>query len=348
MVNVWVVRAGRHGEYEHEVLRDGIAAVGWHEVGDLTAVDSRKELDARFAAAYPNDSPKRRANQMAQLWALRSSITTADIIVLPMKSTSQLAVGRKNSGYRYRPDAAEGARHAIGVTWEHTDIPRTAVYQDLLYSLGAFLTVFRVSRNNAAERIETLLRTRRDPGIALSPELAVQPPSSDDSESEGAPPFDFARGSLDTMQRFISERMAGHELERLVAAVLEAEGFTTQVVNPGPDGGIDIFAGRGPLGLDSPKLIVQVKSSPQAVDAKTVRELHGVISTHNADQALLVAWGGVNRVAEQELRNQFFRVRVWDADALVAAITRNYDKLSAEIRSALPLRQIWALADDAI
>ena len=77
------------------------------------------------------------------------------------------------------------------------------------------------------------------------------------------------------------------------------------------------FAGRGPLGLDSPNLIVQVKSSPTPVDVKIVRELHGVLSTHGADQALLVAWGGVNKVARRELQGQFFRVRVWDADDLL-------------------------------
>jgi len=31
-----------------------------------------------------------------------------------------------------------------------------------------------------------------------------------------------------------------------------------------------VFAGRGPLGLDSPRLIVQVKSSPSPVDVNVV------------------------------------------------------------------------------
>jgi restriction system protein len=120
----------------------------------------------------------------------------------------------------------------------------------------------------------------------------------------------FERASLDRIQAFIAEHFAGHGLARLVGAVLEAEGFRCQVADPGPDGGIDVFAGRGPLGLDSPRLIVQVKSSPTPVDVKVVRELHGVLSTHGAEQALLVAWGGVNKAAKQELRNQFFKVRV--------------------------------------
>ncbi len=93
-------------------------------------------------------------------------------------------------------------------------------------------------------------------------------------------------------------------------------------------------------------LIVQVKSSPTPVDAKVVRELHGVLSTHGAKQALLVAWGGVNKTARQELRSQFFRVRVWDADNLLDAILRNYEKLSSEIRADLPLKRVWTLVEE--
>jgi hypothetical protein len=43
------------------------------------------------------------------------------------------------------------------------------------------------------------------------------------------------------------------------------------------------------LGLDSPRLSVQVKSSPMPVDVKMVREPHGVLSTHGSEQAPLVA-----------------------------------------------------------
>ena len=111
-------------------------------------------------------------------------------------------------------------------------------------------------------------------------------------------------------------------------------------------GGIDVFAGQGPLGLDSPRLIVQVKSSPSPVDVKIVREPHGVLSTNGADQALLVARGGVNKAARHELRSQFFRVRVWDAANLLDAVLRNYDKLSEELRADLPLKRVWSLVEE--
>ncbi|MDE0268170.1 MAG: restriction endonuclease [Acidimicrobiaceae bacterium] len=158
--------------------------------------------------------------------------------------------------------------------------------------------------------------------------------------------FDLERLGRDQIQAHIAEHFAGHELGHLVAEVLKAEGFFTEESPAGPDGGIDVFAGRGPLGLDSPRLIVQVKSSPTPLNVKIVRELNGVLSAQNADQGLLVAWGGLNRSARRELRDQFFRVRVWDADGLIDAVFRNHDKLSEEIRADLPLKRIWSLAKD--
>ncbi len=167
-----------------------------------------------------------------------------------------------------------------------------------------------------------------------------------DVDEAEASECDLERIALDRIQAKIAERFAGHGLAQLVGAVLKAEGFTAQVGEPGPDGGIDIRAGMGPLGLDGPRLIVQVKSSPSPVEAPVVRELQGVLSTHGADQALLVAWGGVNEIAQRELANQFFKVRVWDSDDFLEALLRAYPKLDEDIRADLPLKQIWAFVEE--
>ena len=39
----------------------------------------------------------------------------------------------------------------------------------------------------------------------------------------------------------------------------------------------------------------------------------------------------------------FFSVRLWDADDVLAAVQRNYDRLTEELQKELPLKRIWAL-----
>ena len=74
--------------------------------------------------------------------------------------------------------------------------------------------------------------------------------------------------------------------------------------------------------------------------------MHGVLSTHGADQALLIASAGLTKEANRELRSEFFRVRVWDAEDFLNAVQRNYEKFSEELRAEPPLKRIWALVEE--
>lgn len=350
-MRAWLVRAGQNGERDSFNVSNSLVGVGFRAVGDLTGITDKERMKEVVAAAYL-DSPQQRINNFSnQLWAFTNRIEVGDLVVLPLKTTSQLAIGKVTGPYEHRSTEPEGFRHLRPVEWIRTDIPRTAVKQDLLYSLGAFMTVCQLTRNDAAERIRVLAQTGSDPGSGAEPLIASGGADEGDSTTAGVDSTTTTRVELeqyakDRLSAVIAERFAGHRLADLVAAVLEVQGFVCDVAPEGPDGGIDIFAGRGPLGLDSPRLVVQVKSSPTAIDARTVRELHGVISTHGADQGLMVAWGGLNKVARQELRTQRFNVRVWDASDLIRHVTITYEQLPEAIRTDLPLKQIWTVVED--
>ncbi len=350
----WLIRAGKSGEREDFNIEHGLASLGWADVPDLRTISSRDELERIIRDGMPGARDKSILTQANQLWTLRSRVRVGDLVVLPLKTTSQIAFGIVTQPYWYSDDPEPDWRHVVSVTWKRTDVPRTAVKQDLLNSLGSALTICTITRNDGNWRLHQLLATGSDPG-ARPAESRRQPSTDSAADRDSVEPdeeepedsdVDLERVGKDRIQRHIAEHFAEHELSRLVAEILKAEGFTVDTAPPGPDGGIDVFAGRGPLGLDSPRVIVQVKSSPTPVDVKVVRELNGVLSSQDADQGLLVAWGGVNRPARREMRSQFFRVRVWDADDLIEAVFRNYDKLDKELQAELPLKRIWALVED--
>jgi predicted Mrr-cat superfamily restriction endonuclease len=50
------------------------------------------------------------------------------------------------------------------VRWLKAEVPRDVFRQDLLYSFGAFMTVCEISRNDALQRVEAVIKTGRDPG----------------------------------------------------------------------------------------------------------------------------------------------------------------------------------------
>ena len=137
-------------------------------------------------------------------------------------------------------------------------------------------------------RLEQVLQTGSDPGSRVA-QGAV--PNEDDPEVEADSIFDIEEYARTRVQTLIQENFAGHDLTRLVAAILTCEGFICESKPPGADGGVDILAGQGALGLDSPRLVVQVKSEPSPVGDPVVQTLQGALTRFNADQALLVAWG---------------------------------------------------------
>lgn len=83
--------------------------------------------------------------------AVRHSIKPGDLVVMPMKTTKTLAIGNVTSGYRYRDESAP-IRHTVGVDWVRDDVPRSAIKDDLLFTLGAIMTIFKASRNEAEAR----------------------------------------------------------------------------------------------------------------------------------------------------------------------------------------------------
>jgi restriction system protein len=201
------------------------------------------------------------------------------------------------------------------------------------------MTVCRVQRNNAEERFQAILRGGKDPGLTA-------PPAVDETTGEEVP-TDIEQLATDQIRGHIERQFRGHDLARLVDAVLRAEGYITLVSSPGADGGVDILAARGTLGFESPRLCVQVKSSASPADVGVLRELQGTMQTFQAQQGLLVCWGGFKASVVREARMSFFSVRLWNSTDLIDAVLRNYDRLPAEFKGELPMKKIWALVLEA-
>ncbi len=354
MAKAWVIRAGKYGERDQWALEMGVSGGGWRELGDLTPYATKEAVAAAVAAAFPGASVGRLANYTGQVYALRSRIEPGDLLVMPLKTTNKIALGRVTAGYTYLAEETDpDRRHVVRVDWQRTDLPRTAVKQDLLFTLGSAMSIFAPSKNNAVARLEHLLSTGTDLGSLGAAASAGGPSSSPAASETGAlsvvdePELtaDIEEVARDQITSRIAEEFAGHALATLVTAVLTAEGLLCWQAPPGPDGGIDITAGRGPLGLDPPRILAQVKSGDDQIGAPVVTQLHGVMTTHGADQGLLVAWGGLKKPARDALKNQHLKVRVWEAADVVAAVLRNYDQLPDDIKEKLPLRRVWMLPD---
>jgi len=324
---LWMVRAGKYGEQENIIFENNVFAIEWNELGDLSKIKSKDELKEIYQKIYTDNSKNRMVSHISQIWRFVHEIKIGDLVSIPLKTKNSIRFGTVEGEYKYQK-LSENVKHTRKAKWIK-EIPRTEIDQDLLYSFGALLTVCQIKKNNAEKRINQL----------LSLEKGVKPETIEKEEEE----IDIETYAQDQITKFVNQKFKGHGLARLVDAILQAQGYTTRVSPPGPDGGVDILASGGLLGFDGPRICVQVKTTENPVDVRVLRELRGVMSQVKAEQCLLVSWAGFNNNALKEASNEFFNTRLWDSKELLKAIFKYYEKFDDELKAELPLKRIWAL-----
>jgi restriction system protein len=341
-MDIWLVRAGRSGEYESKFLSDNKIYVTWERyTQDLLQLTSQEELRNSLSLYLPDEKPGAIKNWASQIWPFAHRMQEGDWVVLPSKKKGSIHFGKLIGGYQFHPDGPDPFFHSRDVEWFATDIPRSNFDQDLLYSFGAFMTICRISRNNAVQRIIDMSENNWTSTVESVTSITID--DIDDS-SESITLIDVERFAKDQIVNLIKTRFAGHGMARLVDAILKAKGYYTYCSPEGPDRGVDILAASEPLGFGTPNICVQVKSGDQPVDRPTLDQLIGTMQNVGADKGLLVSWAGFKSSVDREVSAQFFRVRLWDQDQLIDELLEVYPDLDEELKAELPFKRIWSVA----
>ena len=149
----------------------------------------------------------------------------------------------------------------------------------------------------------------------------------------------------DQIVQRLTQRFSGTRLEYLVAEILKASGYTSIQTRMGPDGGIDVLAGKGDMGFGEPRLCVQVKSGSSPVPIGDYDRLRGNIQNFGAQYGLLVSLSDFTIPVRRENERAFFNIRLWGPHELVGRLLDTYDSLPAEIRADIPLQNRRVLVE---
>jgi restriction system protein len=159
MRRLWLVRLGKYGEQEAKALESGKLILDFR-LGGLSKAKDLKAVLKLVEQAFPDQAHKTQLNFAAQLNQFSNAVQDGDLVVVPLKTLCKIAVGEISGPCKPTKDG----RPVRPVRWLKVDLPRNTFRQDLLYSFGAFMTVCEISRNNALQRIEAVLKTEHDPG----------------------------------------------------------------------------------------------------------------------------------------------------------------------------------------
>ena len=129
------------------------------------------------------------------------------------------------------------------------------------------------------------------------------------------------------------------EMEELVAGILRGMGYKTIITPKGPDRGRDIYASPDGLGLEDPRIIVEVKHRTGQVSGKEMRSFIGGL--RHGTKGLYVSTGGFSKDARYEAERSNIPVTLVDLDMLAKLITQYYDNFDEEAKKLIPLIKIY-------
>jgi restriction system protein len=337
---MWMVRAGRGGDRVDDFLERGVAGFLDDRLPSLADVKSKDEILVLYAQHYPKEKEGSRAAWASQLYRLITEMKVGDTVIVGDPQRRRYLIGKITSDYVHLEDFGGVRLHARRVEWT-SEVSRDALQTETKNTLGSTLTIFKV-KGESAKDIE-----RNGHPIGTSTTAALPSPSEvERSQSELT---EIGEETFQKANEFIEDQidqLSPMQMQHLVAGILRAMGYRTTVSEEGPDRGVDVFASPDGLGLQDPRVFVEVKHRAATTGSAQIRSFLG--GRRKGDRCLYVSTGGFSRDAQYEADRAEVALQLVTLPRLRQLVVDFYEKLDGPTRALVPLKQFyWPVASVA-
>ncbi len=336
-MTTWMVR-GERGRFYDTFRDESMVAIGWQEIAaDVTPNMSREDITNLYQARVPGLARAAAVAGASQVWKFINTISIDDKVVTYSPGNRTYLYGTVTSASNYRGETAElGLALVRNIAWRQIEISRDRLTTRARNTLGATLTIFKIP-DEVAEELRLL---------SESPNAVSLGNQGEDEIEIDNPEDNFQATSLEGVQHLALEKVKDlvvsldwDEMQELVAGILRAMGYKTQVSPPGPDRGRDIVASPDGFGFEHPRIVVEVKHRSGQVGAQSLRSFIG--GRHPDDRGLFVSTGGFTKEAKYEADRSNVPLTLWDIDTLVRTLIENYEQTDSETKRLIPLKKIY-------
>ena len=361
-MQAWMIRAGRDSAVIDHFRAHSVVGLSWVDA-DITALGSKEEILALYEQSLPAAAPGRIRVLVGMSARFLFEVAVGDAVATYDSRSRSYLLGTIRGEPKHDTQGFGRSAAARMVEWT-AEVERDALSISARNSLGAIQTLFRIPDDVWEE-----LATKAGP-IASPTSSTTDGPTGTgvevgfgvgaarrDAEIEHADPDpigdetdDDAEGSYDDMaarSRALVEdaimRLSPDDMEELAAGILRAMGFRTQVSPKGPDLGKDVVASRDGLGLESPRVRVEVKHRRASMGAPQIRSFLSTL--RNDDRGLIVSTGGFTKEARYEAERAERPVTLVDLEMLAGLVVEHYESFDVETRTLVPLRRLYWTAD---
>jgi len=168
----------------------------------------------------------------------------------------------------------------------------------------------------------------------------------DKSQQQKALLDQYQEQAIEGLREFILNK-SPYDFQDMVAILLDAIGYHISFVSPkGKDGGIDILAYTDPLGVNPPRIIVQVKHHPDSsISSDDIQRLAGTMK-RSSDVGIFVTSGTFSKPAELEARSSDKHIELINFERFIDLWQEHYSKMEDTQKNMLPLQAIYFLGSN--
>lgn len=331
MTSMWMVRSD--GGKRYDDFRDLTAVgIGFPEIAESAHNGAdRKALIAVYGAARPGIKQHSAMSAASQVYRFVNEIIVNDLVVTYSPTNRTYLVGTVRGTSTYHPDRTQlGMDLSRAIEWLPNEVDRDRLTVSTRNSLGSVMTVFKLPESASAE---LLAAATGAPGEA--PETEIDAKADDPLEDFEAVAFERIKDQVNQLD--------WADVQELVAGILRAMSYKTQVSPPGADLGRDILASPDGFGFEQPRIVVEVRHRKGSMGSQEIRSFLG--GRHKDDRGLYVSTGGFTKDARYEADRSSVPLTLWTLDELTKALLDNYEQADARTRALVSLRTFYAPAD---
>lgn len=332
MARMWMVR-GEGGTLYDSFRELGIVAVGWNQLAAHAKPGvTREQLIAIYKSADPFAKQGTAIASASQVWRFVNDINEGDWVITYSPFNRVYSIGKVAGPAKYLPEMTEqGMALARNVHWQSQELPRDNLSTHTKNSLGSTLTLFEVPQAAMSDVLSA-----QEVGSVTS-----KPKDEEVRDSIPDPLAEIETQALERIKDCVGE-LNWDDMQHLVAGILRAMGYKTQVSGKGADRGKDIVASPDGFGFEHPRIVVEVKHRDGQMGSKEIRGFLG--GRHKDDRGLFVSTGGFSKEAQYEADRASIPLALWTLDHLVRALLEHYEATDAMTKRLVPLKRLYWLA----
>ena len=331
-MRMWMVRCFR-GDMFYDFKDNNYVAIGWESIAKLVAEGmDRQMLISYFREKYPEASYRTAIAAASQAWRFVNEIQLEDWVLSYSPDQRIYLVGEIIGNAKFQENSENSAIQITRqVTWKSTDFSRDLLTEKTKFSLGSSLTIFELPKYAKEEIISRL----------KNPEPVNANTAKANEEIE--------ENNIENIESLTIERikdsvncLTWSDMQELIAGILRAMGYKTQISPYGSDRGKDIVASPDGFGFEHPRIIVEVKHRQGAIGSQDIRSFLG--GRQQDDRGLYVSTGGFSRDARYEAERASIALTLWTLDDVVRTLMEYYDNTDSETKRLVPLKRLYWLA----